>query len=198
MKKVSLILTLFAVLAFSTGANAAVIDFEDGIVSNPPGYTLLDDVSYQNATWKNFGVLQSKGEGAYNTAYAAATISGTHVAYNFNAVSPAEIIFNAPVNLEKAYFASAYLAPNNITVTGTYADNSTFSVSPFTLSTGTGQWQSFGLNNVKSIKFQADNYFFGMDDITYSTPVPEPSSMVLGVMGLGSLLGFRRKRQTVK
>lgn len=34
-----------------------------------------------------------------------------------------------------------------------------------------------------------------MNTITKCTPVPEPSSMVLGLMSLGSILGFRRKKQ---
>jgi hypothetical protein len=41
------------------------------------------------------------------------------------------------------------------------------------------------------------NNNFWMDNFTYNeipTPAPEPSSMILGLMGLGSMLGLRRRK----
>ena len=189
MRKFSFIATLIVFLAFSSGAKAAVITFDD-VDTASLGYKILND--YAGATWINFGVVNSS---TYNTHYDDATISGTQVAYNVNALGSAEILFNNPVNIDKAYFASAYFEPNNIDISWVYSNGTTGSTA-IALDKDFGQWANLGLKEVTSLKFEADNYYFGMDNFTYS-PVPEPTSIALGLMSLAGLLGARRRKQTV-
>ena len=53
----------------------------------------------------------------------------------------------------------------------------------------------FGPENTAIItQYQSMNGYYGPSLVFEVAPVPEPSSMVLGLMGLGSLLGIRRKK----
>jgi len=84
---------------------------------------------------------------------------------------------------------------------GTFADaQGTIVGNPFIIGNGpfnaiipTGSTQLLlGIND----GFYNDN--FGKFDIQIAdAPVPEPSSMVLGLMGLGSLLGIKKRKETV-
>lgn len=198
MKKLIAILVLF--LALSGNANAAqipqtiVIDFED--IDTSTSVTLGQ---YASATWINFDVLNSS---TYDVNYQHATNSGTHVAYNSFASSPSTIIFDMPVNPYRAWFASTYFEPNTIRITGTYGDGTPFELNPITLDKDSGGWYYFTLlgTNIQltgaaTMTFQADNYWFGMDDFTYHTPVPEPASVALGLISLAGLLGARKRKQ---
>ena len=53
-------------------------------------------------------------------------------------------------------------------------------------------------NTLKFEAIQGDSYYSVSEIQAFgtlvSTPTPEPSSMVLGLMGLGSLLGFKRRK----
>jgi hypothetical protein len=81
------------------------------------------------------------------------------------------------------------------------------SIGTFTLSTETGIWENYtadwnsGNNSVANISIidrnlNGDGNDFAIDDISFnntSVPSPEPSSIILGLLSIGSLIGFRKK-----
>lgn len=206
MKKFSLLVSLLVFLTFSQGAKAVLIDFDD-VVVNSYGYRDMD-YTYHNATWTGFWVIDPY---IANTNYIPAIVSPNNVAVNVYG-GDASIAFNTPVYLGSAYFTSSYYAPNVISVSGTYFDGSSFSFDDIiTLNPiGNKQFETFSFLGNKSVSYitfsptptPAYPYpkvtdkrpWFGMDDFTY-TPVPEPSSMALGLMSLAGLLGARRKKK---
>lgn len=199
MKK--FIATLILFLTFSGVANAATVtvDFED-VDASTDGYTILND--YAGAIWNNFGVLNTV---SYDSDYAAAAVSPVQIAYNVDALSPASIVFDSAVDFVQAYFAPSAGALNNpfdTIINWTLGDGST-GTDTITLAfdvTGKpiGQWwkPTGGIQNLSSLTFATNPYdYFGIDNITYSTPVPEPTSVALGLISLVGLFGARKRKQ---
>lgn len=202
MKKILATLILF--LALSGGAKAATtttLNFDDidTGTSGAVNFTSYTDSFGITSTWTDWGVMNPH---TYNTQYEPAIHSESQIAWNGYG-QDATISFDQAVNLMSGYFTSAYYSPNNITISGTYATGSTFSFTDFiSLSpTGNQEFVNFGLHGITSITFSPDvigfpdeRNWFGMDDLVYCTPVPEPASVALGLISLTGLLGARRRK----
>lgn len=178
------------VFSIFAGAKAVVLDFETPAVTN-------NLQGYEKFSWDGFGVLDvvTHVSGPIHTDYTNAqslVTPGSKVAYNVNAIS-AKIDFGQAINFQGAYFASAAFEPNWVTVTGYYW-NGTSITKDIELGLANGQWEQFDFNGITSLSFDSLNFYFGMDDFTYTTmeeppaPTPEPSSLVLGLMGIAGLL----------
>jgi|GEM_PF-6581248 len=200
MKKFGFIAILIGFLAFSSGAKAVIIDFED-VDTSPDGVVQLD--YYANAHWTDFHVMDPYVfDNPSYPEYIPAVSSGTQFAVNFFG-DDVSITFDNPVNLIGGNFTTPFeiLSPNVISISGIYSDGTTFSLSNY-IALETDD-DGFGIQTpvvfnfekyVSSITFQPDNFYFGMDDLEY-TPVPEPTSVALGLMSLAGLAGIRRRKK---
>jgi len=209
MKK--LLLTAFLVaatiLGIGTTANAAVIKFDD--LSNS---TFVYD-GYEGFNWNNF-ISQNADNAAaeldspdlYN-----ADESFPNVAWN-NAGSPADMSSDRLFILNSGYFTA--WAPDLFTLRiqafryddelPRYDDELPVSTKDISLLGNQKKYFNFDFQAANEIRFTPldangnpvqEGEWFAMDNIDYTTaPVPEPSSMVLGIMGIASLLGFRKKQ----
>jgi len=215
MKKFSFITTLIIFLAFSSGAKAVTIDFEDVNVGST-GAVWLD--YYHNATWTDgtgelgVGVMDPY---IFSDPYIPAIASESQIAWNVYG-NDFGIEFDAPILFESAYLTSSYYAPNALSVFGTYADGSSFNFEDvITLNpVGNQQFEEFDfltqaissitISPISAMELYGRDYtaydirpWFGVDDITYTpvTPAPEPATATLGLMSLVGLLGARRRNK---
>jgi hypothetical protein len=193
MKKF-LVLAFSAIIMFSlvNKANATILTFDDITTKD------LDTFySYGNLSWNNAGVVKNSYHSG--SGYDKGTISPSYVAFNeyaydmtVNAINSQKFTFN------DAYFTSAWYEPNDLTVTAYLGDNIVGSKT-VTLNTQQPQLISFNYKDIDKLLFHSSNFQFVMDNIRINEPVPtpEPSSMVLGLLGLGSLFGFKKRNKQV-
>lgn len=205
MKKVLLtLLGLLAIMMSSSAANAAVLDFDKITTSE---YDNIPD-GYGGFVWQASGtnsIAMSKSYG-YQGLINAVT-SGDYAAVTNHSGEPGDSFIltttdSSLFDFNSAQFASLSFDKNNISIKGYLGEallgEDSFDVTnaePFYYNGGT---KFFGIDKlVISSTLDTGGDWIQMDDFTYNekapAPAPEPSSMVLGLMGLGSMLGFRRK-----
>jgi len=204
IKKLSLIAAMVGLMAFSNMANAAEITFEE--VDASAGPFALNSTHYPGINWNGFSVMQPS---SFNPRYLPGLVSQDQLAWNDFGDS-ASITFDNPVNFISGYFTAPIFTPTfpayvpvEISISGLYADGSTFSFDDYIVlaTEGSQQFVNFNLNGITSITFSPDvsttptaHNWFAMDNITY-TPVPEPGSMALGLISLAGLIGSRIRRK---
>jgi hypothetical protein len=209
MKKIRMILagTILA-LSFSTVANAATINFE----SVTDGFDAVIPYVYEGFNW-NDQILAWK-----NTSYSSlipnssvATVSGNYFAFNNWPSQPIAISSTNAFNFDSVWLTSLTFDTDIVKIIaynslgGTIEDTLTIYGNAPTLYTNAAFQNinkiEFGYSN---INYASPNYL-GMDDFSYSaytppieppisTPAPEPSSMILGLMGLSSMLGLKKRK----
>jgi hypothetical protein len=208
----NLALAIGATLVLSSGANATTLStltFDD--VATPGGLAHLS--TYGGLNWDNTGVINTTLF-PYASGYQNADTSGTNVAYNeFASVAAASK--GSTFDFIGANFTAAWNEGLQLTVDGwlggskvagltrtitlnTSGPTSVYDFNftgidklTFTSTGGTHNTVAFGVANPS---YGVGGTHFAMDDFQYTTPAPEPSSMVLGLMGLSSVLGLRRKK----
>jgi hypothetical protein len=210
MKKI--ILGLLIGLTLLTGqckANATTLTFDD--IATPGGFAHISN--YGGLNWHYTGVINTTLF-PYVSGYQNANTSGNNVVYiEYSSISTTKpdirfdffgANFTAAWNDGLQLTVDGWLGGSKVaglTKTITLNTSSPTSVYDFnfkgidkltfTPTGGTHNTVAFGVANPS---YGIGGTHFAMDDFRYTTPAPEPSSMILGLMGLGSMLGFRRKK----
>ena len=210
---------LAAIFALSIGcyqgaANAAVLGFDD--VTTDPYETVFD--GYGGLTW-SYANTDTVAMSTYGFGWPGLTegiVSGNYAAVTNNPGANASFVITSSslFNFNSAYFNSLYIPQNIINIEGYlggvlqnqysfgvsnttpvfYEASGLFSgIDKLVISSGvTAQtWDLYEVNYIVM-----DNFDFGPPSGSTSdtTPTPEPSSMLLGLMGLGSIFGLKRKK----
>lgn len=209
-----LVIAAGAALVMTNGAQAAVLTFDDYTTDFKKTLT-----TYGGFTWTSTGIIEATAYNAHyevsDSGYDNGVVSTDYVAYNQFAgiASAADGLFD----FVGANFTAAWRNDLQLTVTG-YLNGLLIDTRTVTLQSegaDAAQWIAFNFNGIDKLEFNSSggtintNFVytgsdstmapsmtgshFVMDNFTYTSPAPEPSSMVLGLMGLGSALGFRRK-----
>lgn len=183
MKKV---LVLIAVFFFvNIPAKAATLTFEDVA----PKTKLID---YAGFSWLNTAIAQNLGN---------------NFAYNINHlnIDAKLIIPNTHINLESMEFLSRNWLNSvrqsiSVTLEGYLRNTLTYSLVINIPDSDSFTLFNIGFKEIDEFRIvDADhentNYHnnYSIDEII-CTPAPEPSSMVLGIIGLGSLFGVKRRK----
>jgi len=187
MKKFLFSILLSAIVVLSASqAKAETIKFED-IHPNSSGWGYIED-GYEGLLWDNMAWVDKNSWSLYKAK------TGHNSAYNDEGLPAAILSPDGTVfDFLGAYLRSIYNDNNYLTVTA-YKNGSIFDEQKFLLSTNY-QYKTFNYTGIEKITFSTTSRDMNIDsiDINEPTPVPEPSSMILGLMGLGSLIGLRRK-----
>lgn len=143
------------------------------------------------------------------TQWQVSTVSGVIIAFNNSSNMGRDVSFqsidpNNNFSLISGYFSSIWLARGgDITAIG--YDNGTEKYrQAININGGVPPLTTLNFNNIDKVDFITYGKMFGLDNLTLDlapvpptppppSPAPEPSSMVLGLMGLGSIFGLKRK-----
>lgn len=211
----SLFAILFTALLFLTTVktgNAITINFDDYAL----GHTAIILGNYKDLSWNNIVVYDG-----YNdplnfvslglTGIHSGVVSPNYIASNING-DDAAISSLKPFNFTSAYLTGLLdngFTPNKVKVTGIknniqkYTRTVDVTLNPTLF--------MFEFNNIDRLVFHSyikpDSELedltqnFIMDDLTYDfsapAPAPEPTSILLGIIGLGGLFGIKRKRNNL-
>lgn len=197
---------LLTILGFASSASAAVLTFDDitntevaDIFNGYGGFNWQAPQTNSIAMSKDYGYPGLDAmQGVTSGDYAAVTNFSYEPGDSFIITSSTSSLFD----FNSAQFASLDFAQNNISIKGylggVLQNEDSFDVTNSSVFYYNGGDKFFGIDQlVISSTLDTSGDWIAMDDFTYNesapAPAPEPSSMVLGLMGLGSMLGFRRK-----
>lgn len=198
LQKAVLSLVLGAGLIAARGAYADTLDFESAplALSNYAGYS-----------WENFGTISHTDSFAYHpSGYQAGATSGSRVAYNAFG-NPATISSASSFSLTSGFFTAGWRDGLTLRVVGTGANSfdKTYTLSAFTPTEIVFNWTGLtsvtfstsGGTFVNAYGGGGGNQFV-VDDLNFTSAVPEPATYGMLLGGLG-LIGFaaRRKRSAV-
>jgi hypothetical protein len=135
--------------------------------------------------------------------YEKAAVSGDYLAYNGDNNKETYIyaVNNETFTLNDGYFLSVR-DTYNMTAYG-FRNNEIVTSKIFELNTESPKLITFNFSDIDKVLFQTDinSYpkFFAMDNlrINEAVPTPEPSAMVLGLLSLGGLFGFRKRNKKI-
>jgi hypothetical protein len=210
MKKA--LITLFSglvIFGITSGANAANITLVDSQFGQGPGgneiwYSPSEAIS--NPITLNNPVTI---DWVFNNGYVALldkqdlidTLESIHIIVNGKSVTSDQSGLNIGYSLEFTGVREGNLLVNPVTGTLiTDATGSAVDYKPINL-INDGQKICFNdlhltLTNLSDKEWTPSSVAVGVDaDLVHHCPCPEPTSMVLGFMSFGSLLGFRRKKK---
>jgi len=218
-KKLALAVATSAAFIMSSGAQAAVLTFDDINVS---GSNYVNLANYGGLNWMNTAVLNAE-EYTPNSGYNNANVSGNNVAFNTyaeQATASYDISSNSLFNFVGANFTAAWRDNLNLTVAG-YLNGVQRYTQTVTIQSDTApnhigsaaERYTFNFDGIDELRLMATGgtqnvdafgaadptkgiggAHFAMDNFEY-TPAPEPSTMVMGLMGLSSILGLRRNKK---
>lgn len=189
--------TLFLMLFVAQAAQATTITFDDITTTTK---LLPNDYSYSGLLWDNFGVAYSAAY-ASNLGYRTGVVSGQYAAYNGNGYT-ATLRSPTTFTLNSAYFTSAFLSSNTVTVKGYHGTDQLYQ-SAFTLvDPKYPVLHVFDFVNIDRVTFSTGGLGsqFVMDNLTYNepvTPTPIPAAVWLLGSGIACLTGFRKRRAKV-
>lgn len=192
--KVALALLAAGTLAMSAHAAIVVMSFED-LVANPATDFVAVPDGYQGLNWHGVRVFNPAlwGGGVYNDIYDQGIADGTVVATNLPDMT---ISSDAPFDFIGAFLSSAEARPMSVEVFGTLKGAARYAQS-YELDDLTGRFYDFNFVGVDRLTFVASPVVprFSMDNFTINTPVPEPATyalVLIGAAGLGLARSVRR------
>ena len=224
MKILKNLLTVLIVLTVFSGVvnkaqAASILTFDDLGFTADYGYL----TNQYDVIWDNFGYMKNTVNYFYTTDYAKGAESPVYMAMNPYTEGPSIVTATQgnTIELQSGWF---YLPEfrvdgndNNmtgvplhsfLTINGFKSGDAPSAPSYNTTIELNNQnrvfYNNFGFNDVISLQFissasydefdvmEYPNSYFTVDNI--NAPIPEPSSMVLGTMGLLGLLGARRRK----
>jgi hypothetical protein len=194
----------YALFVFSTisGGSQTVITFDD--IPTPHIYASIPN-GYQGLSWStDFSCLNAVSftSGFGPNGYIYGLVGGSNVAYNGSG-SPVEIDALTNFDFLSAYFTGAWNSNLNIEVQGYSGTNllddqtviaSATNPTLFTfnyLDIDRLTFNSFGGQNAGFINSGGEN--FVMDDFTFEF-IPEPSSLLLTILGAVTLWAFVKRK----
>ncbi len=187
IKNLIIILVAIVFIGFAQDAKSIVLTFDD-IGSPPAGWGLVPD-GYGGLDWDNMGYVNKKRWRAYTS------VSGNYSAYNDNG-QPAYITGNSQnshFNLNSLY-AGTLRKNTTVTVKG-YRDNNLIYEDSYTFKKRKKmEFFELGYQNVDYLEFQSSKRDLMIDNMDV-TPVPEQTTLALGIMGIAGLFGVKRKRK---
>ena len=198
-------LAVVTALFVTSNAQAAILTFDD--ITTAPEATITN---YGGLQWTNTGVLDVTSYTYVPSGYQNANTSGDYVAYNKYASVAS--VSTSVFDFVGANFTAAWNDDLNLLVegllNGVVTNTRTVTLQP--VAPGAAARIDFNYNGIDQLRFTSfggtlnpafinvaptagAGPHFAMDDFEYNTPVPEPSTALLGLMGIGSL--FRRIRR---
>ncbi len=221
MRKIFLVLfTLIVMLSTQCKANATVLISAESNWN----YSLVEDNKFNNTNWDSLtfssydwdNTTWQIGQAAFgNTTSGSNTSTKSHIhtewsgtpygSYNYtDLVLQKDVFIDGNVDNLLLNFAIddryiLFVNGNEISRSGTGVQRGKYwNIENLEIDSLYNNYFKAGNNKISLIVSDDMNYetFFDMQMTANVTPVPEPSSMVLGLLGLGSMLGFRRKKST--
>ncbi|MGE5657143.1 MAG: PEP-CTERM sorting domain-containing protein [Actinomycetota bacterium] len=188
-------------LASVETAQAAVLGFDD--LSRPTFGGSVVPQGYGGLNWNNFYYIQDMSTSFSNSGYQNGAVSQPKVAFN-GFGNPASISSNTPFNFDSAFLTAALDDRLSITVAGLLGGVEKFSQT-VTANTQNPTFAKFNYTGIDQLNFTSfnsttgvsgDTKQFAIDNITYE-PVPEPTTIIGSLLGVG-ILGAGRKWQQRK
>lgn len=189
-------------------ARADILTFDDIIVEPlAPYYTDISD-GYGGFNWSaydpnsscapqdcDFSVLDSTVHGG---GYLVGATSGENVAFN-KTDSTAVITRESQFNFVGAFFTSAWVAENLLSITAYRGGDSVDSLELLIVNSSP-TWIDVNFTSIDRLEFSTSGSHFAMDDFSYNLDigsVPEPSTLILLVLGLAGLVVRRKSVATL-
>ena len=194
------LIALFALLTFAVAPHLSaaeiVIDFED-LGANQS----LTHTNYAGLIWESGNTGYEGNEGFWNIPSSSNNYpsSGDRNVMNAWGCTLIGIAFPEQVDVLGAYFAGQgvdYCWTTGVRVHG-YRDGSLVETTDWFTDIDTSpDWFAIDLFDVDRIVIESipviqGGGWYGMDDLTYSTAIPEPAS--LGLLALGAMIAVRRR-----
>lgn len=190
MKKSLMTLGIIGFLGLAQASGATVLNFEDN--------------AYQAFNWTNFAIVDGTNFES-DSGYVNGVVSPNNVAYNPWGQN-IDMQSDNPFILNGGYFTGAWNDGLNIDITAYLAGNLVYNKT-FIVDTDAPSYLDFGGVKVDDVIFHSHDgtphgyigtgVHFAMDNLEVNgapTPSPEPSTMLLGLIGLGG--AFAKKRKT--
>lgn len=192
--KVALVLLAAASVTMSAHATPDVMSFED-LVANPAADFVAVPDGYHGLNWQGVRVFNPAlwAGGVHHDLYDQGVAHGAVVATN----SPDMTVSSAaPFDFVGAFLSSAEAQPMMVQVFGTLKGDARY-VQSYELNHLSGRFYDFNFVGVDRLTFVTSPLAprFSMDNFTINTPVPEPASyqlMLIGAAGLALARSFRR------
>jgi len=189
--------SVFFLLGMVGLSQATVLTFDD--ISSANSGVIGD--GYGGLGWDDMGYI--KGSYRPGSGYENGTVSGDYVA--FNRFARVATVSDSIFDFQGAYLTAAWNNDLNIEVKGFKDDNEVYSQT-VTVDIDSPTWFDFDFLGIDSLQFRSyggvhaeqlagHGEHFAMDDFTFSTPVPEPSTVILLGLGLVGIAGVRRQRR---
>lgn len=219
MKKIALTLLVFAGALFLSAppVSAITLTFEDFKLTcdsspHPPipqaPYSCVITNGYSGMNWDNFNALDSilncNAAGHTTDGEVKGTVSGSICLFNPWG-KPASILTTAPIVLHSAYLTGAWRDGMSLQADGYRAGALVYSKS-IIVSAYSPTLVSYEFNNVDKVVwtsnggtnagYGADGTQFAMDNLSYDL-VPEPSSILALLCGIGGIGGVMLRKKSV-
>jgi hypothetical protein len=214
MKKLLVGLLFLVLSAFTVNtAQATTLGFDD---ITPDENTKIIENGYNGFNWNNLRAIRQDyySYGGYHDG----VISPDYAVFNGSGNDASISATGGTFNFVSAYFSAAWYDGLNIDVTG-YRNGSAVHNYSFTVDTANshnGQISpispllvTFNFDNIDTLTFHTSggtqvydigeyrNHQLVMDNFTFTgNPAPEPTTILLGFLGLGGLAFIRRKKLT--
>jgi hypothetical protein len=198
MAKIIVILVMMFGVWGTTGA--AVISFDDLSATRP---NAVPD-GYAGLTWgtsndNNYSASSPGYWAAYALSTYATAKSSPNYVFNVGGVNNLWFAFATPVTFNGAWFSQTNLgsySAEQVRFRDDLGDLSSWlslSNTPQYLEANFSGAQTIYVERKGQLLNNTGSLWFAMDDITYNTQVPEPTTMLLLGLGLVGLAGLRRK-----
>ena len=187
-------------IPFAVVAKAEIASFDD--ISSGSGYVTLN--TYNGFSWSNFYATDQSIYGANNPYGRGATSGSMYVFGSGNKTSTIERTGGGLFDVKSASFSSVFDDGLKLKVTG-WLDGVAVHSQTIVLSTKQNMLAQLNFFGINKLTFTTTNSGrplgrqFTMDDIDYvpSSSVPEPSTYVMVLIGLGCCIAlFLKRRKT--